>query len=202
MQEDQAQEEHTHERSQGLQNTDERNGLIGDRGIHLRGRGGDPEEVVVPVEYHQAAGSAGQHGDDAAHGGGKAQDIQQRHDHGGRSHHGDGGGADAGAEQEADQEGSQDADGQTGEGLGQDVLEGGSLQHAGECAAGAHDQDDLARGAQSLGKDTVETPGGLVLFAIMSSDEFKKGKKSSPLFEEGLNVTINCWVLSASHSFV
>lgn len=39
-------------------------------------------------------------------------------------------------------------------------------------------------------------------FAIMSSDEFKKGKKSSPLFEEGLNVTINCWVLSASHSFV
>lgn len=40
------------------------------------------------------------------------------------------------------------------------------------------------------------------LFAIMSSDEFKKGKKSSPLFEEGLNVTINCWVLSASHSFV
>lgn len=41
-----------------------------------------------------------------------------------------------------------------------------------------------------------------MLFAIMSSDEFKKGKKSSPLFEEGLNVTINCWVLSASHSFV
>lgn len=40
------------------------------------------------------------------------------------------------------------------------------------------------------------------IFAIMSSDEFKKGKKSSPLFEEGLNVTINCWVLSASHSFV
>lgn len=40
------------------------------------------------------------------------------------------------------------------------------------------------------------------VFAIMSSDEFKKGKKSSPLFEEGLNVTINCWVLSASHSFV
>lgn len=43
---------------------------------------------------------------------------------------------------------------------------------------------------------------GMEIFAIMSSDEFKKGKKSSPLFEEGLNVTINCWVLSASHSFV
>ena len=37
---------------------------------------------------------------------------------------------------------------------------------------------------------------------LMSSDEFKKGKKSNPLFEEGLNVTINCWVSSTSHPFV
>ena len=76
VQEDQAQDKDDDQSGEGLQNADDGNGLVSHGGIHLGGGGGDPEEVIVAVEDHHTASGAGQHGDDAAHGAGEAQQIQ------------------------------------------------------------------------------------------------------------------------------
>ena len=163
VQEDQAQDEDTGEGGQRLQYADQRDRLIRSRCLHLGGAGGNPEEIVVAVEHHHAAGSTCQHGDDAAHRGGKPQNVQQRDNHRGSGHHGNGSRTYAGAEQETDQERCQNADGQAGESIGQDILQRRGLPYAGERAAGADNQDDLAC-VRSASAKTPSKPHAVLSF--------------------------------------
>lgn len=126
------QEENGDQRRHGLKHTDNGQGLVGNGGIHIGSSGRYPEEVVVSMEHHHAPGGTSQHGNDSSHGRAEAQHIDQRGNHGGCCHHGDGGRSYTGPEQEPNQERSQDPDGNTAHAGSQDIPKRRCLQNAGE----------------------------------------------------------------------